>query len=98
MNPADHTILIVDDEDGLRESIAFDFRRKKFNVATAACGKDAVSSASAAWGAILSSATARTAARRSWLSSGVEAVVVAINNDARSLALQVALLVPSSPS
>ena len=42
MNPADHTILIVDDEDGLRESIAFDFRRKKFNVATAACGKDAL--------------------------------------------------------
>lgn len=42
MNPADHSILIVDDEEALRESIAFDFRRKKFNVHTAACGRDAL--------------------------------------------------------
>lgn len=42
MNPADYTVLIVDDEDSLRESIAFDFRRKKFNVETAVCGQDAL--------------------------------------------------------
>ncbi|HEY8280700.1 MAG TPA: response regulator [Bdellovibrionota bacterium] len=38
MNP---TVLIVDDEDDLREAIAFDFRRRKFNVLMAPNGKDA---------------------------------------------------------
>lgn len=36
------TILIVDDENDLREAIAFDFRRKKFNVLTAASGQEAI--------------------------------------------------------
>jgi len=35
------TILIVDDEPDLREAIAFDFRRKKFHVLTAASGREA---------------------------------------------------------
>ncbi|MGZ3696379.1 MAG: response regulator [Bdellovibrionota bacterium] len=35
------TILIVDDEDDLREAIAFDFRRKNFNVLLAASGNEA---------------------------------------------------------
>ena len=42
MNPSSLTILIVDDEADLREAIAFDFRRKKFNVLTASCGNDAI--------------------------------------------------------
>ena len=36
------TILIVDDEEDLRDAIAFDFRRKKFNVLTAASGSEAI--------------------------------------------------------
>lgn len=36
------TILIVDDEEDLREAIAFDFRRKKFRVLTASCGNEAM--------------------------------------------------------
>ncbi len=35
------TILIVDDEPDLRDAIAFDFRRNKFNVLTASCGNEA---------------------------------------------------------
>jgi CheY-like chemotaxis protein len=36
------TILIVDDEADLRDAIAFDFRRKKFNVITAGSGREAM--------------------------------------------------------
>lgn len=36
------TILIVDDEADLREAIAFDFKRRKFNVITAASGHEAM--------------------------------------------------------
>jgi len=36
------TILIVDDENDLREAIAFDFRRKNFRVLMAACGNEAI--------------------------------------------------------
>jgi CheY-like chemotaxis protein len=36
------TILIVDDEVELRDAIAFDFRRKKFNVLTASSGREAL--------------------------------------------------------
>jgi CheY-like chemotaxis protein len=36
------TILIVDDEPDLREAIAFDYRRKKFNVLLAASGNEAI--------------------------------------------------------
>lgn len=36
-------ILIVDDEPDLRDAIAFDFKRKGFNVFTASCGVDAIS-------------------------------------------------------
>lgn len=39
---AAHTILIVDDEEGLRKSIAFDFRRKNFRVLIAASGNEAI--------------------------------------------------------
>jgi CheY-like chemotaxis protein len=35
------TILIVDDEEDLRDAIAFDFERKNYNVLTAANGRDA---------------------------------------------------------
>jgi CheY-like chemotaxis protein len=36
------TILIVDDEVDLRDAIAFDFKRKKFNVLTASSGREAM--------------------------------------------------------
>ena len=39
--PKDLTILIVDDEAGLRKALRFDFKRGGFNVLDAACGKDA---------------------------------------------------------
>jgi CheY-like chemotaxis protein len=34
--------LVVDDEEELREAIAFDFRRKKLRVLAAGCGRDAI--------------------------------------------------------
>ncbi|MGZ3651045.1 MAG: response regulator [Bdellovibrionota bacterium] len=39
--PKDAVILIVDDEEDLREAIAFDFRRKKYQVLLAASGNEA---------------------------------------------------------
>lgn len=42
MNAKIPTILIVDDEPDLREAIAFDFRRRNFNVLTASSGNEAI--------------------------------------------------------
>lgn len=42
MNFQDVTILIVDDEPDLREAIAFDFKRKGYNVLTAGSGREAL--------------------------------------------------------
>lgn len=36
----EYTLLVVDDEDDLRDAISFDFRRKGFNVLTASNGKE----------------------------------------------------------
>lgn len=40
--PNDVTILVVDDEAGLRKALVFDFKRRGFNVMDAACGNDAL--------------------------------------------------------
>jgi DNA-binding NtrC family response regulator len=40
-NFSDYTVLIVDDEEALRDSIAFDFNRKGFQVLTAENGRAA---------------------------------------------------------
>lgn len=42
VNPQDSTILIVDDEPDLRDAIAFEFKRKGFNVVTAESGHEAL--------------------------------------------------------
>lgn len=39
--PKDVTLLIVDDEEGLRRALAFDFKRRGFNVLEAGSGNDA---------------------------------------------------------
>lgn len=41
LEPKDVTILVVDDEAGLRKALAFDFKRRGFNVLDAGCGNDA---------------------------------------------------------
>ena len=41
INPKEITILIVDDEIDLRDSIAFDYKRKGFNVLVASSGNEA---------------------------------------------------------
>jgi CheY-like chemotaxis protein len=42
VNSKDSTILIVDDEPDLRDAIAFEFKRKGFNVLTAGNGREAL--------------------------------------------------------
>lgn len=40
--PQHFTILVVDDEELLRDAVCFDFRRKGYNVLSAGCGRDAL--------------------------------------------------------
>lgn len=40
--PKDCTILVVDDEELLREAVVFDFKRKGYKVLSASCGNEAI--------------------------------------------------------